>query len=46
MFRIEKRRWVFMLPLWLRGKAQKAFAAMEEGEASDYDQLKKAILQC
>ena len=29
----------------LTGKAQKAFAAMEEAEASDYHQLKKAILK-
>ena len=29
----------------LTGKAQKAFAAMEEAEASDYDQLKKVILK-
>ena len=27
------------------GKAQKAFAAMEEAEASEYDELKKAILK-
>ena len=29
----------------LTGKAQKAFAAMEEAEPSDYDQLKKVILK-
>ena len=45
VFGIEKKRWAFKLAPQLTGKAQKAFAAMEEGEASDYDQLKKAILK-
>ena len=39
VFGIEKRRWAFKL-------TGKAFVAMEEGQASDYDQLKKAILRC
>ena len=33
-------RWAFKLARQLTGKAQKAFAAIEEAEASDYDQLK------
>ena len=38
-------RWAFKLACQLTGKARKAFAAMEEAEASDYDQLKKVILK-
>ena len=45
VFGIEKKRWAFKLIPQLTEKAQKAFVAMEEGEASDYDQLKKAILK-
>ena len=45
VFRIEKRRWAFKLAPQLTGKAQKAFTVIEEGQASDYDQLKKAILK-
>ena len=45
VFRMEKRRWAFKVAHQLAGKAQKAFAAMDEGQASDYDQLKKAILK-
>ena len=46
VFGIGKSRWAFKLAPQLTGKAQKAFAVMEEVEASDYDQLKKAILKC
>ena len=46
VFGIEKNRWAFKWAPQLTGKAQKAFAAMEEVEASDHDQLKKAILKC
>ena len=45
VFGIEKNRWAFKLAPQLMGKAQKACAAMEEAEASDHDQLKKAILK-
>ena len=38
VFGIEKNRWAFNLAPQLTGKAQKAFVAMEEAEASDYDQ--------
>ena len=38
VFRIEKNRWTFKLALQLTRKAQKEFVAMEEEEASDYDQ--------
>ena len=41
VFGIEKNRWAFKLAPQLTRKAQKAF----EVEASDYDQLKKAILK-
>ena len=46
VFEIEKNRWASKLAPQLTGKAQKAFATMENAEASDYDQLKKAILKC
>ena len=46
VFGIGKNRWAFKLAPQLTGKAQKTFAAMEEAKASDYDQLKKAILKC
>ena len=38
VFRIDKNRWAFKLAPQLMGKAQKGFVAMEEAEASDYDQ--------
>ena len=38
VFRIEKNRWAFKLAPKLTRKAQKGFVAMEEEEASDYDQ--------
>ena len=37
MFGIKKNRWAFKLAPQLTGKAHKAFAVMEEVEASDYD---------
>ena len=37
LFGIEKNRWAFKLAPQLTGKAQKAFAMMEEVEASDHD---------
>ena len=46
VFGIEQNRWASKLAPQLTGKAQKTFAAMRNAEASDYDQLKKAILKC
>ena len=46
VFGIEQNRWASNLAPQLTGKAQKTFAAMQNAEASDYDQLKKAILKC
>ena len=38
VFGMEENRWAFKLAPQLTGKAQEGFAAMEEAEASDYDQ--------
>ena len=38
-------RWAYMLAPQLTGRAQKAFAAMGEDQAGNYDALKKAILK-
>ena len=44
VFRIERARWSYMLAPQLTGKAQKAFTALEDERAGDYDALKTAIL--
>ena len=44
IFRIERARWSYMLAPQLTGKAQKAFAALEDERTGDYDALKTAIL--
>ena len=42
---MEKEKWAYKLAPRLTGKAQKAFAGMEDEEAGDYDALKAAILR-
>ena len=42
---VRRDRWAYLLAPQLTGRAQKAFAAMGEVEASDYDVLKTAILK-
>ena len=45
VFEVERGQWSYMLAPQLTGKAQKAFAALEDGAAGDYDSLKAAILK-
>ena len=45
VFGVKGEQWAFKLEPQLTGKAQKAFAAMDEKQAGDYDELKKAILK-
>lgn len=45
MFGVEQTRWAYMLAPQLTGRAQKAFAAMGEDQAGNYDALKTAILK-
>ena len=45
VFEVERGQWSYMLAPQLTGKAQKAFAALEDGAAGDYDALKAAILK-
>ena len=42
---IPKRRWSFELAPALTGRAQQAYAALEEAQANDYDQLKEEVLR-
>ena len=42
---VARSQWAYMLAPQLTGKAQKAFAALEEPQACDYDALKAAILK-
>ena len=42
---VRRDRWAYLLAPQLTGRAQKAFAAMGEVEAGDYDALKTAILK-
>ena len=41
---LEQQHWVFKLALYLTGKAQQAYAALNRDDASDYTKLKEAIL--
>ena len=45
VFEVERGQWSYMLAQQLTGKAQKAFAALGDGAAGDYDALKAAILK-
>ena len=40
VFEVEHGQWSYMLAPQLMGKAQKAFAALEDGAAGDYDALR------
>lgn len=42
---IPRRRWSFELAPALTGRAQQAYAALEEAQANDYDQLKEEVLK-
>ena len=42
---VEKEYWTFELAPYLTGKAQPAYASLEEDEAKDYDKLKDKILK-
>lgn len=44
-YEIEQGRWAFKLAPQLTGRAQHAFAAMDPVRASDYKEVKAAILQ-
>ena len=44
-YSVAKERWPFQLAPQLTGKAQQAYAALSAEAASDYDQLKAAILR-
>lgn len=45
VFEVQRGQWAYMLAPQLTGKAQKAFAAMEDEAAGDYEALKAAILK-
>ena len=45
VFEVDRARWAHMLTPQLTGKAQKAFAAIDDALAGDYDVLKAAILK-
>ena len=45
VFEVDRARWAHMLAPQLTGKAQKAFAAIDDALAGDYDVLKAAILK-
>ena len=45
VFEVDRARWSYMLAPQLTGKAQKAFAAMDDDQTGDYDVLKAAILK-
>ena len=45
MFGVERTRWAYMLAPQLIGRVQKAFVAMGEDQAGDYDALKTVILK-
>ena len=44
-YEVPKARWSFKLAPQLVGKAQQAYAALGVDEASDYEQLKQAVLR-
>ena len=44
-YEVPKARWSFKLASQLVGKAQQAYAALGVDEASDYEQLKQAVLR-
>jgi len=44
-YNVPNSRWAFKLAPQLSGKAQKAYAAMESEQATDYAQVKEAILR-
>ena len=44
-YEVKHDRWVFKLASSLVGKAQQAYASLNAEDASDYDRVKKAILQ-
>ena len=44
-YEVEKRRWTYKLAPQLSGRAQQAFAAMEQAKAGDYEEVKAAILR-
>ena len=45
MYEVKKDKWAFKLAPQLVGKAQQAYVGFSVTDASDYDQLKSAILQ-
>ena len=44
-YEVEKARWTYKLAPQLSGRAQQAFAAMEQAKTGDYDEVKAAILR-
>ena len=42
---VEKARWTYKLAPQLSGRAQQAFAAMEQAKTGDCDEVKAAILR-
>ena len=44
-YEVKKDKWAFKLAPQLVGKAQQAYVGLSVTDASDYDQLKSAILQ-
>ena len=44
-YEIRRERWAFKLAPQLTGRAQQAFAAMDPAQASDYGEVKAAILR-
>ena len=45
VYEVKKDKWAFKLASQLVGKAQQAYAGLSVTDASDYDQLKSAILR-
>ena len=44
-YEVDKSRWAFILASQLTGKAQKAYMALGNEEAGDYESIKRAILK-
>ena len=44
-YEVEKARWTYKLAPQLSGRAQQAFAAMEQSKTGNYDEVKAAILR-
>ena len=45
VYEVPENRWPYKLAPMLTGKAQQAYAAMESARASDYAEMKTAILR-